>query len=99
MNALLAILLMSVVTYLIRSLPMALIKTHIRNTFIQSFLYYIPYGILTAMTIPYIFYATSHLFSAIVGSLVALVLAWFERSLITVSIVAVIFAFLAECFM
>lgn len=96
MNSLIAIALMAVVTYLIRSIPMALIKEHIDNRFIQSFLHYIPYGILTAMTVPYIFYATTHLVSAIVGTVVAVVLAWFEKSLITVSIVAVAFAYVAE---
>lgn len=96
MNHLFTILLMAVTTYLLRSIPMAVINEHIKSVFIQSFLYYIPYGILTAMTIPYIFYATGHFTSALVGTLTALILAWFEKSLITVSLLAVIAAYCVE---
>ncbi len=96
MSPLAAILLMAIVTYLIRSIPLIFIKEHIDNTFIQSFLHYIPFGILTAMTIPYIFYATGHLTSALIGTAVALLLGWMEKSLITVSIVSVVVAYLVE---
>ena len=96
MNPLAAILVMAVITYLIRSLPLFFIKEHISNRFLQSFLYYIPYGILSAMTVPYIFYATGHFISAAAGTLTAIVLALMGKSLITVSLIAVFLTYLVE---
>ncbi len=96
MNPIAAILLMAVITYFIRSIPLIFIKEHINNVFIQSFLHYIPFGILTAMTIPYIFYATGHLLSALAGTATALLLAWMKKSLITVSMVSVAIAYVVE---
>lgn len=96
MNHIAAIILMAVLTYLIRFLPLAFINEQIKSPFIRSFLHYIPYGILTAMTIPYIFYATTHFASAIAGTIVALILAMFEKSLIAVSIIAVLTAYAVE---
>ena len=73
------------VTYLVRMLPMVLVKKKITNTFIRSFLYYVPYAVLGVMTVPAIFNSTSYLASAIVGFIVACVLAYFEKSLLTVA--------------
>ena len=73
------------VTYLIRMIPLVFFRKKIRNRFISSFLYYIPYTVLTAMTFPAVFYSTSSLISAIAGTAVALVLAFFRRSLIVVA--------------
>ena len=75
-------------TYLIRMLPLALFKTKINSRFLRSFLYYVPYAVLGAMTFPAILFSTSTLPSAIMGFLVALVLAFFERSLLTVALSA-----------
>lgn len=96
MHPLNAIILMALVTYLVRVTPMLLIRKPIDSIFIRSFLHYIPFAILAAMTVPYIFYATSHLVSALVGTGVAIILAWNKRSLITVSLIAVAFAYLVE---
>lgn len=76
------------VTYLVRALPMALIKGKIRSRFLLSFLHYIPYAVLAVMTVPAIFYATGEPISAIAGFLVAVVLAFFGRSLLTVAAAA-----------
>ncbi len=76
---------MAGVTYLIRMIPLVAVRSKIENRFILSFLYYVPYTVLTVMTVPAILYATSSLVSAIVGFAVALVLAYFERSLVTVA--------------
>lgn len=73
------------VTYLVRMVPLVLIKRKITNRFIKSFLYYIPYAVLGVMTIPAIFYATASMLSAIAGFMVAVVLAWFEKGLLTVA--------------
>jgi branched-subunit amino acid transport protein len=79
------LLVMAGVTYLVRMLPLVLVKHKIENRFIRSFLYYVPYAVLSVMTIPAIFYATSSVISAVIGFGVALLLAYFERSLLTVA--------------
>lgn len=73
------------VTYLIRMLPLVLVRKKIENRFLLSFLHYIPYAVLSVMTVPAIFYATSSYVSAAAGFVVALVLAFFEKSLVTVA--------------
>jgi branched-subunit amino acid transport protein len=98
MNKIIPIILMALVTYAIRVVPMVLFRGEIKNPFIKSFLHYIPYCILTAMIIPSIFTSTTFISSAIGGFLVALILSWFERSLITVSIIAVIAAYIIEVY-
>lgn len=95
-NNLIAIIVMAIFTYLVRVAPMLLIRKPIESLFIRSFLHYIPYAILAAMTVPYIFYATGHFASALVGTLSACLLAWQKRSLITVSLIAVLFAYGTE---
>ena len=77
---------MALVTYLIRMIPFTLFRKEIRSTFFRSFLAYVPYAVLGAMTFPSIFFATSSLPSAIAGTVVALILAFFRRSLLTVAV-------------
>lgn len=72
-------------TYLVRMLPLVLMKGRITNRFLLSFLHYIPYAVLSVMTIPAIFTATGSLTSAAAGFAVALLLAWKGRSLLTVA--------------
>ena len=79
------LLVMAGVTYLIRMLPLVLVKKKIENRFLLSFLYYMPYAVLAVMTVPAIFYATDSLLSAAVGCAVALALAFFGRGLVTVA--------------
>lgn len=76
---------MAGVTYLVRMLPMVLMKKKIQNRFLLSFLYYIPYAVLTVMTVPAILYSTSSYLSAIVGTAAALILAFFNKGLLTVA--------------
>ena len=77
---------MALVTYLIRMIPFTLCRKEIRSVFFRSFLAYVPYAVLGAMTFPSIFFATASLPSAIAGTTVALVLAFFRRSLLTVAV-------------
>ena len=77
---------MALVTYLIRMIPFTLFRKEIKSTFFRSFLAYVPYAVLGAMTFPSIFFATSSLPSAIAGTVVALILAFFKRSLLTVAV-------------
>ena len=92
---LLAIVVMAVTTYIIRMVPFTFFRKKIKNRFIQSVLYYIPYAVLSAMTIPSIFYATQDLPSAIAGTIVAVVLAYFGLPLIVVALSASVASYLA----
>ena len=83
-------------TYLIRVLPFIAMRHRIRNRFIRSFLYYIPYAVLTAMTIPAIFTATGSVWSASAGLLVAIILALRKCSLTTVALAACLAVYLVE---
>ena len=96
LRVLFMILVMAGVTYLIRMLPFVIFRKKIKSQFLQSFLYYIPYGVLSAMTIPYIFYSTGSMVSAIVGTLVAVLLALKDKSLIIVAVVACLSAYLTD---
>ena len=87
---------MAGVTYLIRMLPLTLVRGKIESTFVKSFIFYVPYAVLSAMTIPAIFYSTSSLASAIAGLLVAIVLAFIGKSLLTVAISACASVFIVE---
>ena len=82
------LLVMAGVTYLVRMVPMVLVRGKIKNNFIRSFLYYVPYAVLSVMTIPAIFYSTSYVISAVIGLAVALVLSYFNRGLLTVAVFA-----------
>lgn len=83
-------------TYLIRAIPFAALKGKIENRFIRSFLYYIPYAVLTAMTLPAVLYATNAMVSALVGLAVAVIFALRGKSLTTVAIAACVAVYLTE---
>ncbi len=83
-------------TYLIRVIPFVLVRHQIENRFIKSFLHYIPYAVLTAMTIPAIFTATSSIISACVGFIVAVVLALNGKSLTVVALISCAGVYLTE---
>lgn len=90
------ILVMAGVTYLIRMLPLTLIQKKISNVYVRSFLYYVPYTCLTAMTFPAILYATKSPFSALAGFITAILLAWKKKSLVTVALFSCGAVFVAE---
>lgn len=95
----LGIAVMAIVTYLIRVTPMVLIRKKIKNKWIKSFLYYVPYTVLSAMTFPAVLYSTSSFISAAAGSLIAIVLAYTKRSLLTVAVGAAVTAFIMQIIM
>ena len=78
---------------------LVLFRKKIRSRFIQDFLYYVPYAVLSAMTIPAVLYATDHVLSAAVGAAVAVVLAFFRHGLLTVALSACSAALAAELVM
>ena len=89
------LLVMAMVTYLIRMLPLAAIRGKVKSVFLQSFLYYVPYAVLGAMTFPAVFSATGSLPASLAGTVAALILGWMEKSLLTVAAAACIVSFLA----
>ncbi len=90
------ILVMAGTTYLIRMLPLVIFKKKITNRFIRSFLYYIPYAVLAAMTFPAILSATASPLSAAVGLAAALIAAFFGLDLLPVAVLSCIGVFLCE---
>ena len=88
MNVVAHIFLMAAVTYLIRVIPFTVFRKKIRSRFVLSFLHYVPFAVLSAMTIPTIFYSTGNLITALAGTAVALVLAYGELPLVVVALSA-----------
>ena len=88
---------MAGVTYLIRMLPLMLVREKIKNRFVVSFLYYLPSAVLSVMTVPAIFYATDSKISASLGFLAALIFSYFGKSLMKVAVISCIVVFIAEC--
>ena len=93
---LICVAIMAGITYLVRMLPMTIFRKKIQNRFVKSFLAYVPYAVLAAMTFPEIFYATGNLAAGIAGRLVALLLAYKGRGLLTVALGATGTAFVVE---
>ena len=98
MNIALYVIVMAVVTYLIRMIPFVFFRKKIKSRFFRSFLYYIPYAVLSAMTIPAIFYSTGNLFTAIAGTVTAFVLSYFNLPLILVALSATTMAYITRLF-
>ena len=88
MKVYLYILVMAVTTYLIRAIPLTLLKKPIRSRFLRSFLHYVPVACLTAMTFPAILTSTAAVISGAAALIVAVILAYRGRSLLTVSLAA-----------
>ena len=86
-------------TYLVRMLPLVLMKGKIRSRFLLSFLHYIPYAVLSVMTIPAIFSATGDIRTAAAGFVTALILAWRGKRLLTVAAAACAAVLAAELFL
>ena len=95
-NVYIYILGMALVTYVIRVLPLTLIRKKIENRTIRSFLYYVPYVTLAVMTFPAILDATQYPAAAAVALVVAIVLAYFGKSLFFVAISSSLTVFVLE---
>ncbi len=90
------IVVMALTTYMIRMLPMAIFRKKITNTYVRSFLYYVPYTVLAAMTFPAIFSSTGTTVSAVAGCVSAIVLAYCKRGLLTVAVGAAVVVFVFQ---
>ena len=95
MRILISIAVMALTTYFIRMIPLVFIRRKIENKFVKNLLYYIPYAVLSAMTIPSIFYATNDLPSSIAGTVIAVIMAFCGLPLIVVALSASAAAYLA----
>lgn len=97
-NVYIYIFIMAGVSYLIRVLPLTLIRKEIKSTFIKSFLHYVPYVTLSVMTFPAILEATDSVVSGLLALIVGVVAAWFGRSLLSVAVLSCLTVFLVELF-
>lgn len=98
MSVIIYIAVMAGVTYLIRMIPFTLFRKKIKSPFFRSFLYYIPYAVLSAMTIPAVFYSTGNITTSVIGTVVAVALAYFKLPLIVVALAASAAAFISGLF-
>ncbi len=97
-KAFICVLLMALVTYLPRVLPIAVFRREIKSPFIKSFLHYIPFAVLGSLTFPDIFYSTGNLYTAICGTAVAIFLAYKNKGLVVVAIGAILTVFVTGLF-
>ncbi|HHX50750.1 MAG TPA: AzlD domain-containing protein [Clostridia bacterium] len=93
---LLAVLLMAIVTYIPRVLPIAIFQSKLQSRFLRSFLYYVPFAVLGAMTFPQILFSTGNVYSSAVGTVVALILAYFKQGLLKVALGAILAVYLYQ---
>ena len=90
MKALISVIVMAVVTYIPRVFSLVVFRRPINNIYIRSFLYYVPYAVLAALTFPSIFWSTGSVVTAVAGTLTAIMLAYFEQSLVVVAVAAIL---------
>ena len=98
-NAWIYIAVMAGVTYLIRVLPLTLIRKEIKNQTIRSFLFYVPYVTLAVMTFPAIIQATDRMWAGLAALIAGIALAWFGGSLFQVAVAACAVVFVLELFL
>ena len=91
------ILTMALTTYLIRVLPLTIFRKPIRSRFLRSFLHYVPYACLTAMTFPAILSSTASILSGAAALIVAIILAYRGKSLIVVALSSSAAVLIVEC--
>lgn len=95
-NSYIYILIMAVVTFLVRALPITLIRRQIKSKFLKSFLYYVPYVTLAVMTFPAICNATQSKISGAIALVAGILAAYFGASLLKVAIVSCAAVFIVE---
>ncbi|MEA4965987.1 MAG: AzlD domain-containing protein [Oscillospiraceae bacterium] len=98
-NIYLYILIIAGVTFLIRTLPLTLIRREIKNSFLRSFLYYVPYVTLSVMTFPAILHATGSVWSGLAALVAGITVAWLSGNLFLVAASSCAVVFLSELFL
>lgn len=99
MKAFWSVILMAGITYIIRALPITVFRKEIKSPFLKSFLYYVPYAVLASLTFPAIFSSTGNTVTAVLGTIIALVLAAMEKGLVIVAAAAIFVVFLSGLFL
>lgn len=92
----LLVLTMAAVTYAIRAIPFAFFRKKIKSQFLLNVLYYVPYAVLAAMTFPAVFYCTGNLYTALIGTVVAVIVSFIKGSMLLVAVLSVIAVFAAS---
>lgn len=98
MKAFISVLVMALVTYIPRVLPISVFQKELKSSYMKSFLVYIPYAVLASLTFPSIFYATGNQKTAMVGTIIALISAYLEQSLVIVAISSITAVYLSGLF-
>ena len=98
-RVLLSIAIMAIVTYLVRVSPLTLFRKQIKSKYIRSFLDYTPFAVLGVMTFPDVFTTTGSVYSAIAGTIVALILGYMRKGIVTCSCSAIVVVYLVEQFL
>lgn len=93
---LISIAVMAIVTYLVRVLPLTLFRKQIKSKYIRSFLDYTPFAVLGVMTFPDVFTSTGSLYSAMAGTVAALILGYMRKGIVTVSCAAIVVVYFVE---
>lgn len=93
---LIAVIVMAVVTYIPRALPITIFQREIKSNFVKSFLQYVPYAVIGALTFPDVFSSTGNMVTATLGVVVAGILAFYEKSLVVVAIGVVLTVYIAQ---
>ncbi len=93
MYMVISILIMIIVTYIPRALPICFIHKKIENIYVKSFLYYVPYSVLSSLTFPSIFYFMDNIWIALIGTATAIILSLLNQKLIVVALVSVLVVF------
>lgn len=88
-----AVIAMALASYIPRVIPLLFCRKQIKSRFIKSFLFYTPYAVLTALTFPAILYSTGSLYTAIIGTAIALILSYFKVNMALVAVICVAVVF------
>ena len=87
---------MAAVTYIIRALPITVFQKEIKSKWLKSFLYYVPYTVLGAMTFPAILFSTGSILTACFGLLCAVVVAYFNKGLMAAAVISVVTVYISS---
>ena len=98
-RVLISIAIMALVTYAIRVAPLTLFRKQIKSKYVRSFLDYTPFAVLGVMTFPDVFTSTGSVYSAIAGTIIALILAYMRKGIVTCSCSAIAVVYLVESFL
>ncbi|MBR2614060.1 MAG: AzlD domain-containing protein [Clostridia bacterium] len=86
-------LILALASYIPRFVPLVIFRKKIKSKFVRSLLFYIPYAVLSALTFPSILYSTGNIYTAIIGTAIALGLSFFKVNMALVALICVLTVF------